>query len=176
MSASDRFYLWVGVNVTTAPTANTDAILNVEGTLNGNYDSTVTVPLPNSPPSVSLTSPLNGAAFNAPSSIALSASASDSNGINKVEFFEGANKLGETTTSPYNFTWNNPTPASYPYSLTAKATDGVGFTTSSTAISVTVGGAGILFLGPSTAPARVFSTTAPTLFRNNLRKLASPTF
>lgn len=57
MSATDRFYLWIGVNVTTAPTRNTDAVLNVEGTLNGNHDSYVTIPLPNTPPTVSLTSP-----------------------------------------------------------------------------------------------------------------------
>jgi YD repeat-containing protein len=46
MSATDRFYVWVGVNLTAAPTTNTTAELDIEGTLNGNYDSLVTVPLP----------------------------------------------------------------------------------------------------------------------------------
>ena len=45
MTAADRFYVWVGVNLTAAPTTNTTAELDVEGALNGNYDSLVTVPL-----------------------------------------------------------------------------------------------------------------------------------
>jgi YD repeat-containing protein len=49
MSAADRFYVWVGVNLTAAPTTNTTAELDIEGTLNGNYDSLVTVPLGVSP-------------------------------------------------------------------------------------------------------------------------------
>lgn len=158
MSTTDRFYLWVGVNVITAPTSNTEAVLNVEGTLNGNHDSYVTIPLPNTPPTVSLTSPVTAAYFSNPSSITLSANASDSDGINKVEFFQGTTKLGETTTSPYNFTWNNPPPASFEYSLTAKATDNVGLTTTSSAVTVTVAGTGSLF----------DSTTLPSTLTANL--------
>jgi YD repeat-containing protein len=153
MSASDRFYVWVGVNVATAPTSNTDGVLSVEGTLNGSTDSYVTVPLPNAPPTVSLTSPINNSSYTNPASITLSTNASDSDGnISKVEFFEGANKLGEVTSSPFNFTWNNPTPASLPYVLTAKATDNTSLTTTSGAISVTVAGNGNLF-NSSSVPA-----------------------
>jgi YD repeat-containing protein len=46
LTAADRFYVWVGVNLTAAPTTNTTAELDVEGTTGGNYDSLVTVPLP----------------------------------------------------------------------------------------------------------------------------------
>jgi YD repeat-containing protein len=60
MTASDRFYIWVGVNVTAAPTTNTNAELDVEGTLNGNFDSTVVVPLPLPTPSISSLSPQAG--------------------------------------------------------------------------------------------------------------------
>ena len=60
MTASDRFYLWVGVNLTVAPTTNTNAELDVEGTLNGNFDSTVVVPLPLPTPSISSLSPAAG--------------------------------------------------------------------------------------------------------------------
>jgi YD repeat-containing protein len=146
MSASDRFYVWVGVNVATAPTTNTDGVLSVEGTLNGSTDSYVTTPLPNAPPTVSLTSPTNNSSYTNPSSITLSANATDTDGsISKVEFFEGANKLGEVTSSPFNFTWNTPAPASLPYVLTAKATDNTSLTTTSGAVSVTVAGNGNLF-------------------------------
>ncbi len=60
MTAADRFYLWVGVNLTAAPTTNTNAELDIEGTLNGNYDSLVVAPLPVSAPTISNLSPVVG--------------------------------------------------------------------------------------------------------------------
>ncbi len=85
----------------------------------------------NVPPAVNLTSSaavtLN--AGNAAKDITLTASASDTDGIAKVEFFNGATKLGEDLTSPYQFTWTGVAAGSY--TITAKATDTVGsFTTS----------------------------------------------
>src|SRR5262249_16955223 len=41
MVATDRFYLWVGVNVTLAAATSVKAEVDFEGTLNGNYDSQV---------------------------------------------------------------------------------------------------------------------------------------
>ena len=165
MAASDRFYVWIGVNVTAAPTSNTNAELDVEGTLNGNYDSQVAVPMPNSPPTVSITSPANNAVFNTPASITINANAADSDGsVSKVEFFQGATKLGEDTTSPYSFIWTNPPPSSYSYALTAKATDNGGLTTTSATVNVSVVGAGTLggsFAAPPT-PSAVNLTTEGT--------------
>jgi YD repeat-containing protein len=75
MTATDRFYLWVGVNLTATSSVNNKAELDIEGTLNGNYDSLVTLPLPTPPPSISSLSPnaglvgtavtINGANFGA---------------------------------------------------------------------------------------------------------------
>ncbi len=62
MTASDRFYLWVGVNLTATTGVNNKAELDIEGTLNGNYDSLITVPLPTPPPSISNLSPGAGLA------------------------------------------------------------------------------------------------------------------
>ena len=88
-------------------------------------------------PAVSLTAPTANATFYAPASISLAATASDSDGtVSKVEFFNGTTRLGEDTTAPYAFTWNNVTLGSY--SLTAKATDNSGATTTSVAVGVTV--------------------------------------
>ena len=40
--------------------------------------------------------------------VTIEVDASDSDGtVSKVEFFEGENKLGEATTSPYRFTWTS---------------------------------------------------------------------
>jgi YD repeat-containing protein len=62
MAASDRFYLWVGVNLTATTGVNNKAELDIEGTVNGNYDSLITIPLPTSPPSISNLSPASGLA------------------------------------------------------------------------------------------------------------------
>src|SRR5439155_26862278 len=51
-----------------------------------------------SPPSVTLTNPAAGATFFMPVNINLGASASDVDGfVAKVEFYAGANKLGQST-------------------------------------------------------------------------------
>ena len=64
MSATDRFHLTVGVTVTAKSAQNNFAELGVEGTLNGNYDSVLTVPLPvpPTPPAISNISPTTGSA------------------------------------------------------------------------------------------------------------------
>ncbi|MET0650390.1 MAG: Ig-like domain-containing protein [Pyrinomonadaceae bacterium] len=90
---------------------------------------------PNAPPTVSLTSPANGAVINAGSNVVLNASASDSDGtVKKVEFFRGGTKLGESTAAPYTTTWTN-APGGI-YTLTAVATDDKGRTATSSPIGV----------------------------------------
>ena len=70
----------------------------------------------------------------------LTANAADANGaVSKVEFYNGATKLGEDLTAPYSLPWNN-VPAGT-HSLTARATDNGNLVTNSTAISITVTGA-----------------------------------
>src|SRR5260370_29302467 len=46
MFASDRFYLWVGVNLSATSSTEFSGELDIEGTLNGNFDSQVTLPIP----------------------------------------------------------------------------------------------------------------------------------
>src|SRR6266542_2426362 len=103
----------------------------------------------NSAPSVSITNPANNAIFVAPVDVQISATASDNDGaISQVEFFQGSNSLGVRTSPPYSLTWGNV--GSGTYTLTARATDNYGLTTTSTVVSVTV----------DMAPA--VSLTAPT--------------
>lgn len=90
------------------------------------------------PPTVSITSPSNGATYTAPATVTISATASDSDGtVAKVDFYAGNTLLGTSTASPYSFTWNN-APAGN-YSLTAVATDNGNATTTSSPVSITVG-------------------------------------
>ena len=86
---------------------------------------TVTAALPNPPPVVTLTGPAAGAVFTAPALIAITATASDTNGtVTVVEFYNGATMIGSDTTSPYSMSWNN-VPAGT-YALTAVARDNAG--------------------------------------------------
>jgi endoglucanase len=97
----------------------------------------------NIPPSVSISSPSNGATFTAPASITINANASDADGtVSRVEFYNGSTKLGEDLSSPYSFSWTNVAAGSY--TLTAKAYDNMSAVTTSGAVSITVNGGGSL--------------------------------
>jgi len=88
-------------------------------------------------PSIAITGPGEGSTFTAGDTITITASASDSDGtVASVEFYQGDTKLGTDTSSPYSFSWSS-APAGT-YSLTAKATDNDGNTTTSVAVSITV--------------------------------------
>ncbi|GGL04930.1 cellulose 1,4-beta-cellobiosidase [Sphaerisporangium melleum] len=106
--------------------------------INGTSCNGGTNPTPQ-PPTVSLTSPSAGATFSAPATIAMAASASDTDGtVSKVDFYQGSTLLGTDTTAPYTYTWANVAAGSY--SLTARATDNSGLTTTSSPVGVTVSG------------------------------------
>ncbi len=91
----------------------------------------------NTPPTVAIGSPANGATFTAPASITITATAADSDGtVSRVDFYQGATLLGTDTTSPFTHTWSN-APAGT-YALTARATDDDGAVTTSAVVSVTV--------------------------------------
>lgn len=87
-------------------------------------------------PTVSLTSPADGASLTA--STQLSATASDAVGVTKVEFYSGTTKLGESTTSPYSLTIDPTAWLAGSYQLTAKAYDAAGNVGTSSVVNVTV--------------------------------------
>jgi plastocyanin len=63
---------------------------------------TITVnALTDQPPTVSLTSPSNGATFQATDTITFTANANDDHGITRVDYLEGRILLGSATTPPY---------------------------------------------------------------------------
>jgi hypothetical protein len=88
-------------------------------------------------PEVSITVPENGAVV-VGNEVTISTSVYDANGtVDKVELFEGNNKIGEVAASPYVFIWGNVTPGAY--TLTAKITDGLtGATVISSPVTITV--------------------------------------
>ena len=89
------------------------------------------------PPTVSITSPTNGAVLLAGSGNTIVAAAGDVDGfIAKVEYYASITKLGTATVAPYALTWTNAIPGNY--ALTAVVTDNGGFTAISAPVNVTV--------------------------------------
>ncbi|MBU4230867.1 MAG: immunoglobulin domain-containing protein, partial [Proteobacteria bacterium] len=112
---------------------------------------------PNLPPVVNITSPSNGTWFTTPVNITISADASDSDGtVAKVEFYQGATKLGEATAEPYGITWSNVAGGSY--SLTAKATDNFGASMTSSEVGIMVNEAPAITIQPVSQTNAVSST------------------
>jgi YVTN family beta-propeller protein len=123
-------------------------------------------PSGNQAPTVSITAPANNATFTAPASVTINATAADADGtVSKVEFFQGATKLGEDLTSPYTYSWTNV--AAGAYSLTAVATDNANLTTTSAVINITVGGANQPPTVSITAPATGAPFVAPAAITIN---------
>lgn len=89
----------------------------------------------NNPPTVSVTSPANGASFNDGETVTITADASDGDGsVSQVEFFVNGSSIGVDTSSPYSINW---TIGVASYDLTAVATDNESATTTSSVVSVT---------------------------------------
>lgn len=121
---------------------------------------TVTVQSANRPPTVSLTSPSNGATFTAPATIALAATASDpENQLARVEFLSGSTRIATDTTAPYSFSWSGVAAGSY--TITAVAYDTAGASATSAAVTVTVS-------GPVSTPPRYVVFTASTDHATNV--------
>ncbi len=89
---------------------------------------------PNSPPIVSLTTPLAESTYVRVASVPFSATASDPDGITGVDYFNGATLLGSASAPPFAFTWSNP-PAG-DFSVTAVARDGFGNSAESSPVTV----------------------------------------
>ena len=108
-------------------------------------------------PTVSITSPLDAAAFTAPASITINATAADTDGsISKVEFYNGATLLNSDASSPYSYSWANVAAGSY--TLTAVATDNAGNKTTSEAVAIKVNPVQAAYSGtPSAVPGTIQS-------------------
>jgi Bacterial Ig domain/Secretion system C-terminal sorting domain len=130
-------FVWAGVttgtyNITAKATDNGNAVTSSTA-----ITVTVRATNVNQNPTVSITTPIHNAQFVAPISMIVSATASDPDGnIAKVEFFNGTTLLRTVTTAPYSFSWTNL--AAGTYNLTAKATDNLNATTTSSTIQIIV--------------------------------------
>ena len=71
----------------------------------------------------------------APATFHIEAGVADSDGIAKVEFYNGSSRIGTATVPPYAFNWSVPSPGTY--RLLARAYDRLGAASDSTSVTVT---------------------------------------
>jgi hypothetical protein len=134
-SSTPYAYAWK--NIPAGAHSLTARAYDNEGAITTSSAVLLNVDAANQAPTVTISSPTNGA-LTAPASIQLAASAQDSDGtITKVEFYNGNNLIGTDTSSPYAMTWSNVEAGSY--AIKAKAFDNKGASTTSTALNFTVG-------------------------------------
>lgn len=120
-------------------------------------------------PIVSITAPGNSSTVGG--TVAITASASDSVGVSKVEFYSNGTLLFAGNVAPYTYSWNTKTVANGSYTLTAKAYDNAGNIGQSSNISVTVFNDSTaptvtLFTIPATASSTTVAVTAFTATDN----------
>lgn len=103
----------------------------------GDWGNTRLYTAPNQAPITALTTPTANQEFASGATVALVATASDIDGtIAKVEFFRGTTKIGEDLSSPYQVSWTNAVQGTW--SLTSRATDNLGASTTSAPVSIVV--------------------------------------
>jgi hypothetical protein len=94
--------------------------------------------LDTTPPTVAITSPLNGSTVRRRSTVTITASASDNVGVTRVSYTINGSLLCTTTVSPYVCSWSVPGKPNASYTITAKAYDAAGNTATNT-VTVTAG-------------------------------------
>jgi hypothetical protein len=134
--------------VTTADAGSYSAIVtNAAGSATS---ATATLTVTQTAVIVSITSPTNGATFNAPANFTLTASATPAASITRVDLFQGSTLLGSLSSGPYTFNVMNLGQGNYTYTAQAVSASG---TTTSAPVSVLVMGA-----PPTSGPAVVTIT------------------
>lgn len=143
-TTSPYSYIWNSTSVTngvhTLIAKAYDAVGNVgiSSTISVNVSNVpVLPPADTTPPTVSITSPVNGTKVTRKSTLLISASASDNIGINYVGFYIKGNLYSTDTSSPYTATWKVPVKPGTTYQLTAKAYDAAGYVTTSMPVTIT---------------------------------------
>lgn len=91
----------------------------------------------NQAPTVSISAPAAGAAISSSQSVKITATAADVEAaVARVEFYDGATKLGEDTTAPFEFNWTKPAVGTH--TITVRAFDAAGASTTSVERSLVV--------------------------------------
>lgn len=84
------------------------------------------------PPSITITNPINGTVVNRSSYVNITANASDDVGVTKVAFYINNVLYKTDTTNPYSYNWHVSSRRGYIYTIKATAYDAAGNSSSST--------------------------------------------
>src|SRR5437667_167665 len=124
-------------------------------------DLTLTTAADTTPPTVSISSPVNGVTVSG--TITVTANASDNVGVASVQFLlDGANLGSLDTASPYSVSWNTATASNASHALSAIAKDAAGNSTTSAGVTVTVNNAPATPPSITTQPANQTVTAGQT--------------
>jgi hypothetical protein len=133
--------------VLASSTTNLDILGSLAATAGGTYTVDVT------PPTASITSPINGATLRLGNTVPITVNASDTgSGISKVEFYVDGTLVAYYTSGPYSYPWNTTGLSLGAHTLQAKAYDAANNVTTTPLTNVT--------LADQTAP------SAPGSFRS----------
>jgi hypothetical protein len=102
----------------------------------GSATQSASVTVDGQAPSVSLTSPANGATVAGP--LSLTATASDDHGLARVDFSLDGTLLASDPTAPYTASWTTTATTEGPHTVQARAVDTVGNVSAPAAVTVTV--------------------------------------
>jgi len=92
--------------------------------------------VPNTGPTVSITSPANGSINYSNVPLTIKASATSLASISSVQFYNGYNLIATLTQPPFNYTWANPMMGNETLTVTAFDSSGISATSAPVAISV----------------------------------------
>jgi subtilisin family serine protease len=98
------------------------------------------------PPEIAITSPASGAAVSG--IVPFEAAASDNQGLAEVAFYVDGERIWTSTTAPYTFSWNSADVLNGSHTLSTRARDLVGYSTSSTPVTVEVNNPGSAHYDP----------------------------
>lgn len=100
-------------------------------------------------PSITLTSPSDGATLSG--TVAIGAGATDNLGVSRVEFYRNGVLMGTSSAAPFSYSWDTSKVANGSYTLTAKAYDAAGNVGLSQSTSVNVANTAADTLPPTVA-------------------------
>ncbi len=129
--------VWDTTTVATGNHTLTVLATDLAGNVTTSVAVTVNVNSDSQPPTVSLTAPASGSLLSG--NVDVTASASDNVGVVGVQFLlDNANLGSEETSPPFSIVWSTTAAALGNHSLSARARDAAGNTTTATAVSVMV--------------------------------------
>jgi hypothetical protein len=124
-----NYIISVGFHVITAKSTDNTGLITTSAPVN------ISASNPNSAPTVVITSPANGSAYVNGNVVTITADATDNIMVASVEFFVDGISVGIDNSAPYAASY---TAVAGSHSLTAKATDNDGLSTTSTPVVITV--------------------------------------